>query len=46
MIDNSDRFFDDLPTLSASELKKSGGMSFISKKQRLEMELARIQERE
>jgi hypothetical protein len=46
MIDNKDGFFDNLDLLNSKELKKSSSISFLSKKQRLEAELARINERE
>ena len=46
MVVNRNGFFDDLEPLAGKELRKHGGISFQSKKQRLEVELARIEERE
>ena len=46
MVPNRNGFFDDLEPLAGKELRKHGGISFQSKKQRLEVELARIEERE
>ena len=46
MVVNRNGFFDDLEPLHPRELRKHGGISFQSKKQRMEMELARINERE
>ena len=46
MIDNSDGFFDNLTPLTAKEMKKKGSVNFLSKKQQLEIQLARINERE
>ena len=39
-------FFDGLEVLSSKDLRKKTSVSFLSKKQKLEMQLARIQERE
>ena len=46
MIENRNGFFDGLDELSVKQLKKHGGVSFISKKQRLEFELQRLNERQ
>ena len=46
MMPNRNGFFDGLEPLSSKELRKHGGISFQSKKQRMEMQLARINERE
>ena len=46
MVENRNGFFDDLEELSVKQLKKHGGISFISKKQRLEFELQRLNERQ
>ena len=45
MLPNYNNFIDNLPELSAKELKKGGGVSFLSKRQRLEMQLERLDER-
>lgn len=37
---------DNLPELNAKELKKGGGVSFLTKKQRLEMQLERLDEKQ
>ena len=45
MIPNHNGFMDNLPELSAKELKKGGGVSFLTKRQRLEMQLERLEEK-
>ena len=39
-------FLDGLEVLSGKDLRKKSSINFLTKKQRLEMQLARIQERE
>ena len=46
MVSNRDGFFDDLDLLPPKELKKNASISFLSKRQRLEAELVRINERD
>ena len=46
MIVNHNGFFDDLGTLNSKQLRQKGSISFLSKKQRIQMELARIDQRE
>ena len=46
MIPNRNGFFDNLEQLSAKELKKKGSLSFLTKRERMEMELGRIKERQ
>ena len=45
MIPNNNGFMDNLPELSAKEMKKGSGVSFLSKRQRLEMQLERLEEK-
>ena len=46
MMQGLEGFFENLPELSLKEQKKAGGMSFLSKRQRIELQLARMDERE
>ena len=46
MIPNRNGFFDNLEPLSAKELRKKTSLSFLSKRERMQFELARINERE
>ncbi len=46
MIPNRNGFFDNLEPLSVKELKKKGSINFLSKKEKMELQLARINERE
>ena len=46
MIPNHDGFMDGLPELSAKEMKKGGGISFLTKLQRLEMKVQRQKEKQ
>ena len=45
MIPSNNGFLDNLPELSAKELKKGGGVSFLNKRERLEMQLERLEEK-
>jgi LAS superfamily LD-carboxypeptidase LdcB len=45
MVPNHNGFVNNLPELSAKELKKGGGVSFLSKRERLEMQLERLEEK-
>ena len=46
MIPCRDGFFDDLEPLSARDMRKKGSINFLSKREKMEMELERIHERE
>ena len=46
MVPLRDGFFDGLDVLSAKEMRRKGNLSFLTKRERMEMELARIAERE
>ena len=46
MIPLREGFFEGLDILSAKEMKRKGNLTFLSKRQKMEMELARITERE
>jgi hypothetical protein len=46
MLPNHNGFMDNLPELNAKELKKGGGVSFLSKKQRLELQVERLEEKQ
>ena len=45
MIPNVGGFFDNLEQLTAQELRKKGSIRFMSKRQKMEFELERINER-
>ena len=45
MIPNNNGFVNNLPELSGKELKKGGGISFLNKKQKLEMQLERLEDK-
>ena len=44
MIPDNNGFFNNLPELSAKELKKGGGVNFYSKKERLERQVLKMEE--
>ena len=46
MIPNVGGFFDNLEQLTAQELRKKGSIRFLSKRQKMEFELERINERQ
>ena len=46
MIQNRNGFFDNLEMLSVKELKKRGSINFLSKREKMQFELDRINERE
>jgi len=46
MVPNRNGFFDNLEQLSAKEMRRKGSISFLSKKDKLQFELERINERE
>ena len=46
MIPLREGFFDGLDVLSAKEMRRKGNLSFMTKRQKMEMQLARIAERE
>ena len=46
MIPNRRGFFDNLEPLNVKELKRKGSINFLTKKERLQFELERINERE
>jgi hypothetical protein len=46
LIENKNGFFDDLPALGVKELKRQGGVSFLSKRQRLEYDMQRLEQRQ
>ena len=46
MIPDNNGFWDGLRQLDGKDLKKGGGISFLSKKQRLEMQLLRLDEKQ
>ena len=46
MVPNPNGFFDNLDVLGPAELRRKSSLSFVSKKQRLELQLQRITERE
>ena len=45
MFENRNGFFDNLDELSVKQLKKNGDISFMSKKEKLELQLQRIKDR-
>ena len=45
MIADPSGFFDNLEPLSVADLRRKGSVSFLTKRTRMEMELARINER-
>ena len=45
MIPDPSGFFDNLEPLSVADLRRKGSVSFLTKRTRIEMELARINER-
>ena len=45
MIPNNNGFMNNLPELSAKEMKKGGAVSFLNKRQRLELQLERLEEK-
>ena len=46
MIPLREGFFDGLDMLSAKEMKRKGNLTFMNKRQKMEIQLARINERE
>ena len=46
MIPNKGGFFDNLEPLSIIELKRKGSVNFLTKKEKLQFELERLNERE
>jgi hypothetical protein len=44
MVPANEGFCENLPELSAREIKKGSGISFMTKKQRLELQLNRLDE--
>ena len=46
MIPNNNNFVNDLPELSAKDLKKGGGISFLTKRERLELQLNRLDDKQ
>jgi hypothetical protein len=46
MIPINNGFMNDLPELSAKERKRGGGISFLTKQQKLEMQLQRLEEKQ
>jgi tRNA1(Val) A37 N6-methylase TrmN6 len=45
MVPSNNGFLNNLQELSAKELKKGGGLSFMNKKERLEFQLEQIEEK-
>ena len=46
MIPNKGGFFDNLEPLNVKELKRKGSVNFLTKKEKLQFELERLNERE